>query len=32
MPKESTITILDVRPVAPKDRFELIMGTYESLG
>lgn len=25
------MTTLDVRGVAPKDRFELIMGTYEAL-
>lgn len=26
-----TAVALDVRPVEPKDRFELIMGTYDSL-
>jgi uncharacterized protein (DUF2249 family) len=35
MPKstgtEATHIALDVRPVEPKDRFELIMGTYEAL-
>src|SRR5690606_3025967 len=29
--KIETRTRLDVRPVEPKDRFDLIMGTYESL-
>lgn len=28
---EPVHTLLDVRPVEPRDRFELIMGTYESL-
>lgn len=27
-----TATALDVRPVEPKDRFELIMSTYDALG
>jgi uncharacterized protein (DUF2249 family) len=27
----ATITDLDVRPVEPKDRFEKIMGAYDSL-
>jgi uncharacterized protein (DUF2249 family) len=31
MTTNATQVALDVRPVAPKDRFELIMGTYEAL-
>jgi uncharacterized protein (DUF2249 family) len=31
MMTNATQVALDVRPVAPKDRFELNMGTYEAL-
>lgn len=29
--QQTATTILDVRPVPPKDRFDMIMGAYEAL-
>lgn len=31
MDKDSSLKQLDIRPVAPKDRFPILMGAYEEL-
>lgn len=31
MDKDSSLKVLDIRPVAPKDRFPILMAAYEEL-